>query len=64
MDIKRDLTGQEEEVIYKAIDELREYGRTDIMCPICNGRLEYSGNYASFRVLCENCGNIYSLRGI
>ena len=64
MGIRRDLTEQEEEIIYKAIDELREYGATDIMCPICSGRLGYVGTYSSFSVMCENCGNIYSLRGI
>lgn len=64
MDINRDLTEQEEEIIYKAIDEFREYGRTDVICPICNGKLEYVGSHSAFSVLCENCGNIYSLRGI
>ena len=64
MDIKRDLTRREEEIIFKAVDEFREYAKTDIMCPICNGRLKYVGNHSSFSVLCENCGNIYSLRGI
>ena len=64
MDIKRDLTRREEEIIFKAVDEFREYGKTDIMCPICNGNLKYVGNYSSFSALCENCGNIYSLRGI
>lgn len=64
MDIKRDLTEQEEEIIFKAVDEFREYGKTEIVCPICNGKLEYVGNNSSFSVLCEQCGNIYSLRGI
>lgn len=64
MDIRRDLNKQEEELIYKAIDEFREYGKTGIACPVCNGNLKYDGNYSSFRVLCENCGEIYSLRGI
>ena len=30
MDIKRDLTEQEEEIIYRAINEFQKYGRTDI----------------------------------
>ena len=64
MDIKRALTKQEEEVIFKAIDELRDDGKTDIVCPICNGKLKYVGSYSSFTLLCENCGDIYSLRGI
>lgn len=64
MDIKRSLNEQEEETIYKAIDEFREYGKTCIVCPVCSGKLRYDGNYSSFRVLCENCGVIYSLRGI
>lgn len=64
MDIKRDLSEQEESIIYKAIDAFREYGKTDIACPICNGKLEYVGNNSSFTLLCENCGEIYSLRGI
>ena len=34
MDIKRDLSEQEESIIYKAIDAFREYGKTDIACPI------------------------------
>lgn len=64
MDIKRDLTEEEEEIIFKAIDEFREYGKTSISCPTCYGKLEYVGNNSSFRVLCENCGMVYSLRGI
>ncbi len=64
MSIERDLNKQEEEMIYKAIDEFQECGKTDIACPICNGKLKYIGNYSSFRVFCENCGEVYSLRGI
>ena len=64
MDIKRNLTKQEEEIVFRAIEEFSEYGKTDIVCPICNGKLAYEGGYSSFRVLCENCGSIYSLRGI
>lgn len=64
MAIKRDLTEQEEEAIYRAVDEFREHGRMDITCPICNGKLEYVGNYSSYSILCQNCGNILSLRGI
>ena len=64
MGIRRELTEQEEEVIYRAIDEFREYGRTNITCPICNGKLEYIGNCSSFSILCQNCGDLYSLRGL
>lgn len=64
MGIKRDLTEEEEEIIFKAVDEFREYGKTSISCPICSGKLEYVGNNSSFGVLCENCGMVYSLRGI
>lgn len=64
MDTKRILTDQEEEIIYKAIEELTECGETSIKCPICNGKLNYIGNTSSFAVSCENCGIIYSLRGI
>lgn len=64
MGIKRNLTEKEEKIIYRAIDEFREYGKTNVVCPICNGKLEYDGTNSSFSILCENCGNIYSLRGI
>lgn len=64
MGIKRNITEEEEKIIYKAIDEFREYGKTNVVCPICNGKLEYDGTYSSFSILRENCGNIYSLRGI
>ena len=64
MDIKRDLTEQEEEIIYRAINEFQKYGRTDIGCPICSRRINYVGNNSSFSILREKCGNIYSLRGI
>lgn len=64
MDTNRDLNPQEEKMIFKAIEEFREYGKTDIKCPICKGGLNYIGNNSSFAIECENCGIIYSLRGI
>lgn len=64
MDTKRYLSAQEEKVIFKAIDDFREYGKTDVKCPICEGKLNYIGNNSSFAISCENCGIIYSLRGI
>lgn len=64
MDTKRNLSAQEEKIIFNAIDDFREYGKTDIECPICEGKLNYIGNNSSFAILCENCGIIYSLRGI
>ena len=66
MAVERDLTEQEEKIIGKAVDEFEKYGKTNITCPICNGKLAYDGNryYSSFTILCENCGDIYSLRGL
>ena len=64
MGIKRELTAQEEEVIYKASDDFQDYGKTEILCPICQGELKYIGNNASFAISCEHCGIIYSIRGL
>ena len=61
--MNRELSEQEEIEIFKAIDNFRESGKTNIVCPICKGTLEYTGNISSFAVSCENCGIIYSLRG-
>lgn len=64
MDIKRQLSEQEEELIFKAIDDFREHASTEIKCPICQGNLKYTGNNSSFSIICDNCGILYSLRGI
>lgn len=64
MDFKRQLTIQEENIIFKVIDSFQKYGWTNIKCPICEGKISYIGNNLSFAVSCENCGIIYSLRGI
>ena len=62
MDFKRQLTIQEENIIFKAIDSFQKYGWTNIKCPICEGKISYIGNNLSFAVACEKCGIIYSLR--
>ena len=65
MAVERDLTEQEEKIIDKAVEEFEKYRKTNITCPICNGKLAYEGNYySSFTISCENCGDIYSLRGL
>ncbi len=60
----RDLAEQEYKILYKAADELYENKKTDITCPICDGKLERIGTYSSYAILCENCGELFSLRGI
>ncbi len=64
MDIERNLSTQEEKIIFKAIDDFQKYGKTEMKCPICKGKLNYIGNNLSFAISCENCEIIYSLRGI
>lgn len=63
MDFKRQLTIQEENIIFKAIDSFQKYGWTNIKCPICEGKISYIGNrlrYAVFntRYVCINCSQI------
>ena len=50
MDFKRQLTIQEENIIFKAIDSFQKYGWTNIKCPICEGKISYIGNNLSFEV--------------
>lgn len=64
MATNQELTDQEEGIIYSAIDDFQKSGTTIIACPFCKGKLKYIGNRSSFGISCENCGVIYSLRGI
>ena len=64
MDTRIELLEHEEQEIFKAIDDFREHGRTNIICPRGGGKLKYVGNNSSFVISCENCDLMYSLRGI
>ena len=65
MNKKRLLTEQEEKDIFKAIDDFHKYRETQVTCPICQGKLEYQGNYySSYAISCVNHGVLYSIRGL
>lgn len=46
-------------------EQYQEMGTITNACPRCGGKLIYSGNDISYRIMCENeCGIVFSVRGI
>ncbi len=64
MNNKIKLTEEEYKIIYAAVYELDKYGKTNIRCPICNGKINCITINSSYEILCENCGTLETGRGI
>lgn len=65
MDIKRILTEDEKEILYKAANHFQKKGKMIYMCPRCGGELKYIGNNSAYRISCQNnCGVVLTVRGI
>lgn len=65
MDIKRKITDEEKNILYKVADEFQTIGKSNIQCPRCEGKLEFIGNMSAYRIWCDNsCGIIFTVRGI
>ncbi|WP_334077938.1 hypothetical protein [Paenibacillus sanfengchensis] len=55
MDIDRnEPTPEEYNVLYSAVDDFCEKGKTNIVCPRCGKKLSFQGNSSSFRIFCED----------
>ena len=64
MDIN-EISEDEKAALYKAADEHQTTGIINTACPRCDGKLKYTGNKSSYRIICENkCGIFFTLRGI
>ena len=52
-------------IIYRVAEQYQEKGTITNTCPRCGGKLTYTGNDISYRIMCENeCGIVFSVRGI
>lgn len=65
MDIKKQFTEHEWEILDQAAEEFDLAGKTDLVCPRCAGKLVYTRVSTSYLIECENkCGIRVSVRGI
>lgn len=45
------------QAVDKFLDELSQYGKSDVKCPFCGSPLEYNGDDSAYEVKChtQNC---------
>lgn len=59
------ITDEEKQILYMVAEQYQEMGTITNACPRYGGKLIYSGNDISYRIMCENeCGIVFSVRGI